>query len=247
MKNIKRDVIHAETVNANGVPEVNSSLIIPLKDEHETIGAIAVCTSDTFSYNKDIYKLVQLIARELTLTIRYISKLEEIEKIKSNFTSTIVTDLRSPIIANQSFVEALYNEYVDAVTEDQKEILGNIMANNKKLLSFVNDILDIGRIDSGTLEIFPEKNNVARLLEEAIRNMRILAEQKQIEMINECADMSLEGFFDAEKIIQVFNNLISNSIKFTNNGGQVFLNAKRHGGSTDGAIPESVFPKRNSR
>jgi len=234
VKNTRRDIIHPEVISAVGPGEVNSSLIIPLRDEKETIGVIAVCTSDTFSYNKDLYKLVQLIARELTLTIRYISKLEEIEKIKSNFTSTIVTDLRSPIIANQSFVEALYNEHVDAVTEDQKEILGNILANNKKLLSFVNDILDISRIDSGRLEIFPEQNNVNHVLEEAIRNMRILAEQKEIEIVNQCSDNALEGFFDAEKIVQVFNNLISNSVKFTNNGGRVLLDAKRFTGSAHG-------------
>jgi signal transduction histidine kinase/DNA-binding response OmpR family regulator len=225
-KQIKRETLQEELIKTDGSDSIQSTLIIPLQDEKEVIGSISVFTSDTFAYNKDIYKLVQLIARELLLTIKYIWKLEEIERIKTNFTSTIVNDLRGPIIANQSFVEALYNEYVDPVTDDQKEILGNILGNNKKLLSFINDILDISRIESGTLEVFVEKNAIKPVVNEALKNMAILAEQKEITLINEVDNDNLKAVFDAEKIVQVLNNLVSNGIKFTTNGGEVAVGAR---------------------
>lgn len=225
MKNTRREVLQEELIKTSGSGVIQSTLIIPLQDEKEAIGSIAVFTSDTFAYNKDIYKLVQLIARELLLTIKYIWKLEEIERIKTNFTSTIVNDLRGPIIANQSFVEALYHEYVDPVTEDQKEILGNILGNNKKLLSFINDILDISRIESGTLEIFVENNSVKPVIDDALKNMAILAEQKDVMLINAVEDENIKAIFDAEKIVQVLNNLISNGIKFTSSGGSVTIGA----------------------
>lgn len=249
-KAARRDVLKPERVGTDGSSDVNSFLVIPMRDEHQVIGSIAVFTPDTFAYNKDIFKLLQLITREMVLTMRYITKLEEIERIKTNFTSTIVNDLRGPIIANQSFVEALYHEHVDPVTEDQKEILGSILANNKKLLTFINDILDITRIDSGTLEIFPENNSLKSVVDEAIRNMRILAQQKEIELINEIETEDLTAFFDGQKIVQVLNNLISNSIKFTPNGGSVAINADEdsHGGvrfsirDTGIGIPEEDLP-----
>ncbi len=225
VRNQRRETFHEEFIREEGQKAFNSSMIVPLNDNGEIIGMVAVFTSDTFAYNKDIYKLMQLIARELVLTIRYISKLEEIERIKNNFTSTIVNDLRAPIMANQSFVEALYNEYVDSVTEDQKEILGNILMNNRRLLSFINDILDVSKLDSGSLEIFPELNPVKPAVDEAIRNIQILAQQKELVLINEMEDETLSAGFDHEKIVQVLNNLISNSIKYTPNGGEIYVNA----------------------
>lgn len=249
-KNVRREILQEELIRDGEPDTFQSTLIIPLQDEKEAVGSIAVFTTDTFAYNKDIHKLVQLIARELLLTIKYIWKLEEIERMKTNFTSTIVNDLRGPIIANQSFVEALYHEYVDPVTEDQKEILGNILGNNKKLLSFINDILDISRIESGTLEVFVENNNIKTVIDDAIKNMAILAEQKEITLINEVEDESLKAVFDAEKIIQVMNNLISNGIKFTANGGMVSIGAKPVSGGpaefyvkdTGVGIPEEELP-----
>lgn len=249
-KNIRREVLQEEFIRFEATDSIQSILIIPLQDDKEAIGSIAVFTTDTFAYNKDIHKLVQLIARELLLTIKYIWKLEEIEHIKTNFTSTIVNDLRGPIIANQSFVEALYHEYVDPVTDDQKEILGNILGNNKKLLSFINDIIEISRIESGTLEVFVEKNAVKMVIDDAIKNMSILAEQKEITLINEVVDENMKAVFDAEKIVQVLNNLISNGIKFTSNGGSVSIGAQT---SPDGSaqyfvkdtgigIPEEELP-----
>ncbi|MBL7996373.1 hybrid sensor histidine kinase/response regulator [bacterium] len=249
-KNVRKEVLQEELVQKDGTAEIQSTLIIPLQDDNEAVGSIAVFTSDTFAYNKDIHKLVQLIARELLLTIKYIRKLEEIERMKTNFTSTIVNDLRGPIIANQSFVDALYHEYVDPVTEDQKEILGNILGNNKKLLSFINDILDISRIESGTLEVFVENNTVKTVLDDAVKNMAILAEQKEILLTNDIEDETIKAVFDAEKIIQVMNNLISNGIKFTSNGGSVSIGVEPDPGGplrfyvrdTGIGIPEDELP-----
>lgn len=226
VRNIRKEIFHEEFLKPEGSPLFQSVMIVPLYDELEVIGSISVFSTDQFAYNKDIYKLMQLIGKEMVLTIRYISKLEEIERIKTNFTSTIVNDLRAPIIANQSFVEALYNEYVDPITEDQKEILGNLMMNNRRLLSFINDILDVTKIDSGTLEIFPEENSVKNAVDEAIRNIQILAMQKDQTLIADVEDENLMAYFDHEKIVQVLNNLISNSIKFTPNGGEIIVQAK---------------------
>lgn len=227
IKNTAVVILNEDRLDPAGPAEVNSNLVIPLRDEETVIGSIGVFTTDNFAYNKDIIKIVQLIAREMVLTIKYIWKLEEIERIKSNFTSTIVNDLRGPILANQSFVDALYNEYVDPVTEDQKEILSNIIANNKKLLTFVNDILDISRIDQGKLEIVPQTIAVKSVLEDAVKNMRILADQKDIAIEQELKDEALQGYFDGDKLIQVFNNLMSNAIKFTPNGGRVQIGCAR--------------------
>ncbi len=223
MTNVRQEILHEDKMREGSESEVHSHLILPLRDESSVVGCLSVFTSVTFAYNKDIFKLMQLIAKELVLTIRYISKLEEIERIKVNFTSTIVNDLRGPITANQSFVEALFEEHIDPVTEDQKEILSQVLTNNKKLLSFVNDILDISRIDAGTLEVYPERTPVRGVMEDARKNMAILAKQKDIRV--ECVnhDATLEAYFDEDKILQVLNNLLSNSIKFTGEGGQVTI------------------------
>ncbi len=226
-KTVKRDILGESRIRSSGVTDVQSFLVVPLRDGEAVIGSLSVFAAEGFVYNRDIYRLMQIITRELTLTLKYIWKLEEIERMKGNFTSTIVNDLRSPVIANQSFADALFNEYVDPITEDQKEILSNIITNNKKLLSFMNDIIDISKVESGSLEVFPEHHSIKAMLDDAIKNMTILAEQKDILISHEFKNEALKGYFDGEKIVQVFNNLIGNAIKFTSPGGSITLGATK--------------------
>ena len=223
----RRETIHGkEKLKPGAAWDIQSNLIVPLEDDRHLIGILGVFSPETFAYNKDTYKLVQLIAREFVVTIKYIWKLEEIENMKRSFTSTVVNDLRGPILANQSFVEALYFEHVDPVTPDQKDILASIMANNKKLLSFTNDIVDIAKIEEGILEVFPEDQQARAVIDEAIRNMTITAKQKEIELVNGMDDVELHGVFDFEKIVQVLNNLVSNGIKFSPEGSAVEIGAE---------------------
>lgn len=203
---------------------IASQIILPLKVGQQVQGALAVFSTTPYTYTRDISSTLQLIAAELGLAIRHLSHLEEIERIKSDFTSQIIGNLRSPLVVNQSFMEALYDEHVDPITPDQKEIMGQILATNKKMINFIKDVLDISRIDTGSLDISPAKEDAADILREAAKSMHILSDQKNIKVFV-APDAVCAVNVDREKILQVITNLISNSIKFTDKNGAINLQA----------------------
>lgn len=157
---------------------------------------------------------------ELRKSTQNLIKLNE---TKDRFISIISHDLRTPFSSILGFTDLLEND--DELSEEErKQYIKYIQEASRSMLSLVNSLLDWTRLQTGRIRFEPQKTNVTEIINDSISALRGSAIQKQIDLISELKN-ELYLFIDKSLIIQVFNNLISNAIKFTYKNGTVTISA----------------------
>ncbi|MEM7334994.1 MAG: histidine kinase N-terminal 7TM domain-containing protein [Chloroflexota bacterium] len=146
-------------------------------------------------------------------------ELEELDRLKSLFLATMSHELRTPLNSILGFTEIILGEYVGPVTDDMKEELETIYRNGEHLLSLINDILDMAKIEAGELLLEVTETDVNVILLEVIHSLRPLADKKQLAIETHFADTPAMISGDQHRLRQVFINIIENGIKFTEAGG----------------------------
>ncbi len=172
-----------------------------------------------FKQHNDFVKLLQLqIENENLLEKEKEAKLkaEESSKAKSQFLATISHEIRTPMNAILGFIDILYN------TEDrdkQKEYLDIIKSSSNNLLSILNDILDISKIESEDLAFEERPFNLMHVIENTIESFHEASSKKKL-ILEHSIDKKLNKYYigDPSKIQQVISNLLDNAIKFTEKG-----------------------------
>jgi len=152
-------------------------------------------------------------------------------RAKSDFLSSMSHELRTPLTAIIGFSDVLRQQYFGKLNEKQAEYVEDILDSSDHLLSLINDVLDLSKIEAGKLEIERSKVNVKDLLENSLILVREKAMMHKISIelqISEAAS-DLEFVADERRIKQVVFNLLSNAVKFTPDGGKVIVEAKREG------------------
>lgn len=158
---------------------------------------------------------------ELKKSTQNLIKLNE---TKDRFISIISHDLRTPFSSILGFTDLLAND--EELTEDErKQYVRYIQESSRSMLALVNSLLDWTRLQTGRIKFEPQKIDVSKIISDSINALSGTAIQKGIE-INSMIKTSLQLFVDKSLILQVFNNLISNAIKFTNNGGSITIDAE---------------------
>ncbi len=145
-------------------------------------------------------------------------KASDSDRLKSNFIANMSHEIRTPLNAILGFTDMLIEEVTDS---NHRNYLGMIQNSGKLLLSIIDDILDLSKIESGALKISTAPVNVRTLLYNAYNRGVVLLKNKSrdVEMINEIEDDIPDLIYgDSYRIEQVLNNLIMNAVKFTSHG-----------------------------
>ncbi|MGD9581050.1 MAG: ATP-binding protein, partial [Vampirovibrionia bacterium] len=167
------------------------------------------------------------VAERTTALINSLERLQKANKHKSNFLSTMSHELRTPLNAILGFSDLLDKQYYGPLNEKQDEYVKLILNSSNHLLGLISDILDIVKIDSGTIELDKQEINVNEFIEKIKNNVISQFEQKEIQFICK-VDHSLDiVLIDEHKTNKAIYNLLSNALKFTNKGGKVELNIFR--------------------
>ncbi len=153
--------------------------------------------------------------------------------LKSQFLANMSHELRTPLNAVIGFAELIVSEAFGPVGQIKyRDYAQDILESGKHLLSMINDILDMSKIEAGRYQLTEGPVELNRLIEGAIKMCRILAEEKEITLISSCLDKSpiLQG--DERALKQMLLNLISNGIKYTPEQGTVSVTVQTaaHGG-----------------
>ncbi len=160
--------------------------------------------------------------------LRAKEEVERASKFKDQFLSTMSHELRTPLNAVLGFSDLLTEERYGPLNDRQKRYLNHIHTGGKHLLTLINDILDLSKIEAGRLQLAVENVRVSSTLAEAIDTMRSLADKKsQILVQQGGADLSVRA--DSTRFKQVLMNLIGNAIKFTPENGRIELAARQVG------------------
>lgn len=150
-------------------------------------------------------------------------ELHRTNAVKTEFLSTMSHELRTPLNSIIGFSETLLS--ADNLTEKQHRWVANVHDNGKRLLTLVNDVLDLAKAESGKMRARAGVVSVAAVCEELGSLFRQQAEKKEIELVVQVPPDTPDVRQDANKLRQIVTNLLSNAVKFTPEGGRVTLRA----------------------
>lgn len=154
-------------------------------------------------------------------------ELEHASRMKSEFLATMSHELRTPLNAIIGFSEALRDGLLGEMTASQCEYIGDIFLSGQHLLSLINDILDLSKVEAGMMTVELEEVDVHSLLLNSLSIVREEAAAHGVQLDVEASDDLGTPHLDLRKTKQIVYNLLSNGVKFSQRGGRVVLRAHR--------------------
>jgi PAS domain S-box-containing protein len=154
------------------------------------------------------------------------AELEDASRMKSEFLANMSHELRTPLNAIIGFSEVLGDGLMGNMTEQQRIFVGDIFKAGKHLLSLINDILDLSKVEAGKMMLDLESVQMSSLLVNSLSIIKGQAAVKHIRLDMDVAKDLGSIFADGRKVKQIVYNLLSNAVKFTLYGGQVSLRAR---------------------
>ncbi|HEX2978942.1 MAG TPA: ATP-binding protein [Anaerolineaceae bacterium] len=162
---------------------------------------------------------------EYVATLRDISVLKELDRMKTRFVSNVSHELRTPLSVITLHTENLLEFYDRLNDEKRQELLRDINTETNTLRQLIEDLLCLSRLDSGRAEPNLTSFNLGDLLCEVVSSFKSMIEEKHIVLTTTIPEVAVMINADHDQLRQVFNNLMSNAVKFTPSGGQIHLNA----------------------
>lgn len=204
-----------------------SSLSQPLTVRGEIIGQLALSGLETL--DAEAQQLFAAIATQTSLHLETLrlteelqkraAELQELDRLKSAFLANMSHELRTPLNSILGFSDVILEGIDGPLTDYMQNDLKLIQKNGQHLLSLINDVLDMAKIDAGRMNLHPEKFRVHDLLEDVISITSSLANEKGLPLLIEPdSDGEIQISADATRIRQVVINLVNNAIKFTEKG-----------------------------
>jgi signal transduction histidine kinase len=203
-------------------------LFLPLLGADRIVGALVVRRKAPGEFPKHTVELLQTFAAQSVLAIQNANLFTEVEdkssqlelasERKSQFLASMSHELRTPLNAIIGLTEMMVTNAARFGTEKALEPLRRVNAAGTHLLSLINEVLDLSKIEAGKLELNPEPVNLARLIDEVIGTAGQLAEKNQNRLIVEAQESVGALNADSMRLKQILLNLLSNACKFTKEG-----------------------------
>jgi signal transduction histidine kinase len=201
---------------------------VPLLREGMPIGALSLTRSSVRPFSQKQIELVETFAAQAVIAIENVRLFDEIQdkskqlaeasERKSQFLASMSHELRTPLNAIIGLTEMMVSNAARFGTEKALEPLRRVNAAGTHLLSLINEILDLSKIEAGKLELNPERVNLARLIDEVIGTAGQLAEKNKNRLIVEAQENLGALTADSMRLKQILLNLLSNACKFTKEG-----------------------------
>jgi len=169
-----------------------------------------------------------IIAKQHEVNMELIAAAAQAEaqsRDKSQFLASVSHELRTPLNAIIGFSDIIRNEARDKLEKIHQEYVDDINASGKHLLSLINDILDYSKAEAGKLQIEWAETDATKVVRNSLRMVMPRAETAQVTLVEDLPSHHLVIVTDAKKLKQVLLNLLSNSVKFTQAGGEVRCHA----------------------
>jgi signal transduction histidine kinase len=216
---------------------VKRIVVVPIIVESETLGALVGFSRDPFVEEKQVATM-EAFANQSALSLeaamlidrlrRLNEELAEANRVKSEFLATMSHELRTPLTAIIGFSELLAEKVMGEVTSEQEDALREVLHNAADLLEMINSLLDLTKVESGTMGIEVREFDIA----ETVRRMQgtlMPLVQKKGQSLDVDVQKDIPPLMgDERKVQQVLLNLLANANKFTPEGGRISLCVRHH-------------------
>ena len=215
-----------------------SLLSVPLLREQQILGALTVWRKQTGEFKPEVVNLLQTFATQSALAIHNARLFREIEdksrqieaanRHKSEFLANMSHELRTPLNAIIGFSEVLQEKLFGELNEKQAEYTSDILTSGQHLLSLINEILDLSKVEAGRMELELAPFDLPLAIDNARTFVRERAVKHGITLDVNVDDRLGEYVGDERKIKQILLNLLSNAVKFTPEaGGRISITANK--------------------
>ncbi len=226
-----------------------ASLAVPLLREDRIVGGLVVRRKSTGEFRPEVIELLKTFATQSVLAIQNARLFREIEeksqqieaanRHKSEFLANMSHELRTPLNAIIGFSEVLQERLFGELNDKQAEYTDDILTSGRHLLSLINEILDLSKVEAGRMELETATfdlplaiDNARTFVRERATNHGITLEVKVDERLGDIVG-------DERKIKQILLNLLSNAVKFTPEGGRITINARPINGSVEISVTDT--------
>jgi signal transduction histidine kinase len=226
-----------------------ASLAVPLLREDRIIGGLVVRRKSTGEFRPEVIELLKTFATQSVLAIQNARLFREIEdksrqieaanRHKSEFLANMSHELRTPLNAIIGFSEVLGERMFGELNEKQAEYTDDILSSGRHLLSLINEILDLSKVEAGRMELEVATFDLPLAIDNARTFVRERATKHGINL-DVTVDERLGDFIgDERKIKQILLNLLSNAVKFTPEGGRIGIKARQVDGSVEISVSDT--------
>ena len=216
---------------------------VPLTIQDHIIGVLVVQDyEDENTYGEKEKEILELISYPTSRAIErkllereredLISKLKKLNESKDSLFSLISHDLRSPFNSLLGFSEILATEYETLTREEIKEYLNVIYDTSKNLYGMTNNLLQFSRFQMGRVDFNPAKLDIKAMLNRSLKLLRGNTIKKRINVISSVPD-GIKVSADEDMLNSILQNLISNAVKFTPKGGDIYISVNKLTGSNN--------------
>ena len=226
-----------------------ASLAVPLLREERLIGALVVRRKSTGEFRPEVIELMKTFATQSVLAIQNARLFREIEeksqqiqaanRHKSEFLANMSHELRTPLNAIIGFSEVLQERLFGELNDKQAEYTDDILTSGRHLLSLINEILDLSKVEAGRMELETATFDLPLAIDNARTFVRERATRHGINLDVHVDEKLGDYVGDERKIKQILLNLLSNAVKFTPEGGRITINARQTNGSVEISVTDT--------
>jgi len=162
------------------------------------------------------------------IILKNITEYQQLDEAKTNFIATISHELKTPISSIKMSLKLLEDERIGEVNAEQRQLLGNIDDDTRRLLLITGELLDMAQVETGKLQLNFGSTHPQNIVDYAVKAIKFIADQKQVEIKVKCDESLPKVHADLDKTTWVLINLLSNAIKYSHEKSTVELVVKKH-------------------
>jgi signal transduction histidine kinase len=226
-----------------------SLLTVPILLEDRLMGALTVWKKGAGTFTPELINLLQTFGTQSALAIQNARLFREIEdksrqieaanRHKSEFLANMSHELRTPLNAIIGFSEVLGERLFGELNEKQAEYTEDILSSGRHLLSLINEILDLSKVEAGRMELELAAFDLPLAIDNARTFVRERATRHGITVDVKVDERLGEFVGDERKIKQILLNLLSNAVKFTPEGGRIEIDARQRNGAVEISVTDT--------